>query len=133
MFGLLKKALPGAKERFLSADEAKAAEAWIEQAKSGNFDVVRDVSGMTERQVTMLFLVTQYSIEERGRPLMQMERFGIIGFMSSQISEFLQMFDPEDFQEIRESMIKIYLPLANDDQTMDIRGLFFDIKFKYDY
>lgn len=133
MFGFLKKAMPGARERALSPHEARAADVWRDKAMGEDFDVAKEVTELTDRQVVMLHFVTQYAVQERGRLLMPMERFGIIGFMTGEVATAMGKLQPNDFAKMRETMIKVYTPMVNRDATGDMRGLFFDLKFKYDF
>lgn len=133
MFGFLKKVMPGARERSLSPHEARAANVWRDKSMGEHFDVSQEVMDLTDRQVVMLHFVTQYAVKERGRLLMPMERFGVIGFMTGDVETAMGKLEPSDFAKMRETMIKVYTPMASRDGSGDMRGLFFDLKFKYDF
>jgi hypothetical protein len=132
MFGLFKKALPGAKERKLSPTETRLADEWMERAQSNQLNWEHEIDSMSDRQLIFLYLAFRYSVEKlEGRFLMPMERFGFLGMAAHEVDNTLAKIDESDIQKIRNEAKSVFMQCISNDPNMDLRGLIFDIKWKY--
>jgi hypothetical protein len=131
MFGLFKKILPHATDRKLNETECLEAEAFIRRVHEGTFSVSEEVAAFNDRQIMMLYLVTVYSMENGGRMLGPMTRGGVMGILRQHHEEMMASDSTKDIPQMRINMVKAYDQMIQNDLSCDLKGLFFDIRFKY--
>jgi len=119
MFGLLKKVLPGAKERRLSPTEARLADAWIEKAQSNQLNWEQELDAMSDKETLYLYFAFTYSIEKLGRFMMTNERFGFLGMVSRDVEQALAATQASELQQIRANVKKVFLASVPQDGSMD--------------
>jgi hypothetical protein len=128
----MKKVLPGAKERRLNHEEARHADNWIVRVQSGEMDWERELDSLSNREIMYLYFTFRYSLENlKGRFLMPMERYGFLGMVAKDVDKAMSETSGPDLQRFRANVKKVFLASISHDASLDLRGLIFDIKWKY--